>query len=922
MSVRLGLALAILVAALLPAPVRAGRLALAVDRIDGPALQASDLRLQVDEASGEVVVEAARLAVPALRWSGDALAWRCQLQQRGEESGCAGPLRSAGLAGELAVRADPQQIGLAFIGSAARIDLTVPRNAGPVHIQVQRLPLVPLQEALSAWLPAGMRLLGGDVDADLHWTPGERVDGRFAVADLGLEDAARAFGIEELDGHGQAEVEWIDGRMRARAQVGFVDGTLSGGGERIRLADAPADLELALQEGADGRWEIDRFRWGDADGLVATGSASLDPAAPVPLVRLALDVEGARLPGAVQRYGRSAWSAAGLDRLQVTGAVRASLRAEEGRLAGFAVDLDGVTVRDGTAAALQNLHGRLAWAGQGESAVSRLGWTSATVAGVGIGRGSVALHLRPDGLALAQPARLAVLGGTVVLDRLDIDLRENGGPWLQARFAASGLGYDSADGLYAAAGLGVGGALQLEGPVTQPRLRVDARIEGGEVLAGAVYVRFPSTPVAVGLDAELADDRIDVHALDWRDPGVLDVHARARIALGEVPGVAALELDLRQVELAPALARYAQSALAAKGYGEIAADGVLSGHLAFGADGLERLDFAARSVTLHDGGGRFAVTGLDGGIDWRHRADRPPTALQWRSMELLQIPLGGASARFESRRGRLALVEGIGIDVLGGQIRLERLDLLPRSPRGERYSASFAIAAIEMAQLSKVFGWPSFPGNLSGGIPEVVLAGDTVELRGGLDLYVFDGYLGLSGLRLERPFGVAPSLAADIHFQNFDLEQVTSAFSLGGMTGRLDGTIADLRLVDWGLVGFDAWLRTKGGGRMSYKAVNDVASLGGGGGLTANLQTMALQLFDTFGYRRFGIRCRLQAEVCTMAGIEPASAPVGSAGDGYTIVEGAGLPRISIVGHRRRVDWPVLVERIREATSGQGPIIE
>jgi hypothetical protein len=34
------------------------------------------------------------------------------------------------------------------------------------------------------------------------------------------------------------------------------------------------------------------------------------------------------------------------------------------------------------------------------------------------------------------------------------------------------------------------------------------------------------------------------------------------------------------------------------------------------------------------------------------------------------------------------------------------------------------------------------------------------------------------------------------------------------------------------------------------------------------------------------------------------------------------VPRITIVGHRRSVDWPTLVRRLQEATQGQGPIIE
>jgi hypothetical protein len=141
----------------------------------------------------------------------------------------------------------------------------------------------------------------------------------------------------------------------------------------------------------------------------------------------------------------------------------------------------------------------------------------------------------------------------------------------------------------------------------------------------------------------------------------------------------------------------------------------------------------------------------------------------------------------------------------------------------------------------------------------------------------------------------------------------------GSITGRLDGHINALRLVDWAPVAFDAWLETDqawtGKRRISQRAVSDISSVGGGGGLSSGLQAQALKLFKDFGYSRIGIGCKLRDNVCTMDGI-------GSAGDGYIIVAGAGLPRIQVVGFRRKVDWPTLVSRLKAASNGQAPVIQ
>ncbi|MEP6908419.1 MAG: hypothetical protein ABI858_10635, partial [Pseudoxanthomonas sp.] len=110
----------------------------------------------------------------------------------------------------------------------------------------------------------------------------------------------------------------------------------------------------------------------------------------------------------------------------------------------------------------------------------------------------------------------------------------------------------------------------------------------------------------------------------------------------------------------------------------------------------------------------------------------------------------------------------------------------------------------------------------------------------------------------------------------------------------------------------------KGKRRISQRAVQDLSNVGGagGGGLGNSLQAQALKLFDDFGYRQIGISCRLAEQVCDMDGL-------GSAGNGFIIVQGSGLPRLTVVGFNRRVDWPTLVERLVAVTQGDSkPIIE
>jgi len=103
--------------------------------------------------------------------------------------------------------------------------------------------------------------------------------------------------------------------------------------------------------------------------------------------------------------------------------------------------------------------------------------------------------------------------------------------------------------------------------------------------------------------------------------------------------------------------------------------------------------------------------------------------------------------------------------------------------------------------------------------------------------------------------------------------------------------------------------------RISQRAVQSISSVGDASFVTT-LQGQLIGLFDDFGYSHLGIGCRLANEVCDMTGLR-------SAGDTFTIVQGAGIPRLTVVGHNRRVDWPTLVERLAAVGSGEvAPVVE
>ena len=237
---------------------------------------------------------------------------------------------------------------------------------------------------------------------------------------------------------------------------------------------------------------------------------------------------------------------------------------------------------------------------------------------------------------------------------------------------------------------------------------------------------------------------------------------------------------------------------------------------------------------------------------------------------------------------------------------------------------ALALDGIDFGLVSKALGLPAFQGRLGGRIPSAHYANERLDFDGGLAMKLFDGDVRFSALSMERPFGVAPSLSADIDFSGLDLLRLTEVLDFGSITGRLDGHVHDLRLVDWTPVAFDAEMhsvrRPGVKQRISQRAVQNISSVGDAS-FVSSLQGRLIGLFDDFGYANLGISCRLANEVCAMGGLGDSLSS--QAGNSFTIVAGAGLPRLDVVGYNRSVDWPTLVERVEAVGKGDvKPVVE
>lgn len=326
------------------------------------------------------------------------------------------------------------------------------------------------------------------------------------------------------------------------------------------------------------------------------------------------------------------------------------------------------------------------------------------------------------------------------------------------------------------------------------------------------------------------------------------------------------------------------------------------------------MELQVDSLSLHEPGRDWRITDGSANLLWNEQ-QTSTGLIQWRSASYGRLPIGALYAPFTVQQNQLRAAE-IRLPILQGALTLQNLqgDLSGDNPR---WTVNAQLSPIDFAEFSASLGWPSLNGNISADLATLTYAQRTLTTDGVLRLNVFDGSATASTIKLEDPLGPTPRLSGDLSARSLDLELITRAFSFGRMTGRIDAEVNDLELQAWQPVQFSAHIASSAGEypkKISQRAVQNLTAIGGGSALAA-IQQSFLRFFEEFGYRRLGLSCVLQNGVCKMDGIAPA--PVG-----YTIVEGGGIPALSVIGYNRHIDFTELVTRLKRVTQGElNPVI-
>ena len=325
------------------------------------------------------------------------------------------------------------------------------------------------------------------------------------------------------------------------------------------------------------------------------------------------------------------------------------------------------------------------------------------------------------------------------------------------------------------------------------------------------------------------------------------------------------------------------------------------------------------SVDVVDDKQRVSVESATGIINWTNNQDSNlASVIKWDKINLFAIPIDAHRLDFLLHNKTIKLLKQSSLSLLGGSFDIKRFEWQHNTDDEVNVYFKGAVNNLSLEQLTQALDWTPLTGTISGNIPGVAYLDKTLSVDGELKVKVFDGIIKINQFASSGIFTDFSKLQMNMEMENLDLHAITQKIKMGGIEGRLSGYMRNAYFENWRPVTFYAWMGTPDDDdsphRISQKAVENIASIGGGGAADV-ISKGFLRFFDTFGYDRIGFGCYLYQGVCQLMGVEAAE-------QGYYIIKGGGLPRIDVVGFNPRVDWNVLVDRLSRLSDTDDVVIE
>lgn len=510
------------------------------------------------------------------------------------------------------------------------------------------------------------------------------------------------------------------------------------------------------------------------------------------------------------------------------------------------------------------------------------------------------------------PQALPKLSKGTLSGRVELTTDSQDNAKIQARVALKDLDFSDTAGLHA--GEKIAAVLDLSAQRTGARWRFTSALDwpDGEMLWQPIYLAKGRKQLRASGTFDQVFIQIDSAEIDLTPIGKIALSGKWKLDPGALID---LSLKGRGLDLQPLFETWVKPFLEGANFSAFSASGRTDLELAVANGQVQRAAIKLANASVADANNRFKIERLSMHIPWVN-AGAGEGVIAFDSAIVGGMPLGAVKAKVQFNGASFSMPE-LTLPILDGALKIKNVKA---RREGKDWLGEFEgeVAPIALPKLTAALQWPIMAGSLEGVIPRVRFDGKNIFIDGALQFKVFDGIMVATNMQLADALGAAPQLEGTLVMSNLDLDTLTKTFSFGKMQGRIDMVLENMLLSNWKPVSFDGRVMSSEGKyprKISQQAVQNISSLGGAGAAAA-IQRSFLRIFETFGYKKIGLTCKLRNTVCEMGGVADTA-------QGYVIVQGGGIPSITVMGYNRQVGWEELLGRIKAATqSNVGPVVK
>lgn len=526
-------------------------------------------------------------------------------------------------------------------------------------------------------------------------------------------------------------------------------------------------------------------------------------------------------------------------------------------------------------------------------------------------------------------------------DRIEVEarLKREKGYALSARMTLDGFSFQNREATCMGEALAV--KAEMAGKIALSFSRIEGRAiiqaDGGEVLFGRFYFDLQKNPFTCSGNGlyNVRERRFRLAGATLELKSILQLHMDGDLLGSGAARSFDVSMNIPSTLLGPVFKKLLKEPFQTEKPVLTATDagGNLSGDFRLKGTGSRwtakgRLLWKVGDLSID--GKRASLEGIDLSLPlWcrNHREKEPLNLLKGRlSIQTVKapfLPWQSLDLNLLAGPNTLSIPVSTTLKIPGGNVRIGPLITKGWVEMSPSCETSVSMDSVSLGPLLANLELPikDVRGTFNGNLESIHIEKGIMSSKGQMEAKVFGGSVVLSSIAASGLFTSTPVLKLDARWHDLDLAKLTTGSGFGKIQGVLNGHVNRLEIAEGQPQGFDLLLETVKKKdvpqRISVKAVDHIAELGGGQSPFVGAAGMFASLFKEFPYEKIGIRAALENDVFRINGTI-------KEGEKEYLVKRGFISGVNVINQNpdNRVSFKDMIKRLKRVTSSKsGPVV-